>query len=93
MRVVGLTEYAWLEIRRDLARKNPIVFNDDLAATLNSIAYLFREQKRFEDSENAYQEALEIRRDLANKNPEIFKDDLDKTLKDIASLEPKLRPY
>jgi len=75
-----------LKVRKELDAENPGVFKDDLAETLNDIAELYCDREKYEESENAYQEALRIRKGLAEKNPDIFKFDLEETKKNIERL-------
>ena len=59
-----------LEIRRELARKDPETYLPDVAMTLYSLGILDGEQNRNRARE-AYEEALTIRRELARKNAEV----------------------
>ena len=60
-----------LEIRRELARKDPETYLPDVAMTLYSLGILDGEQNRNRARE-AYEEALRsIRRELARKNAEV----------------------
>jgi tetratricopeptide (TPR) repeat protein len=61
-----------LQIRRELAQKNPQAYLPDLAETLNNLGVLQYQRKRFEEARQEYEEALQIRRELAVKNPQAY---------------------
>ena len=58
-----------LQIRRELAQKNPETYRPDVAETLNNLGILDRDQGRMEEARKEFAEALQIRRELALKNP------------------------
>ena len=64
-------EYAEaLQIRRELAEKDPESCRPDVAATLNNLGSLDSEQGRMDEAHHELVEALQIYRELAEKNPE-----------------------
>ena len=69
-----------LEIRRELARRNPATYLPDVAMTLNNLAILQRARNDYEAAEKGYQEALEIRRELARRNPATYQPKVAMTL-------------
>ena len=48
-----------------MANKNPDAYNPDLATAQNTLGYLYRNLKRFEEAETVYTEALDIYEELA----------------------------
>jgi len=75
-----------LNIRRDLAKANPSVYNPYVANTLNNLAILYKAQNQNQEALNAYQEALKLRRDLAKANPSVYNPDVADTLNNLAIL-------
>jgi tetratricopeptide (TPR) repeat protein len=61
-----------LQIRRELAQKNPERYQPDLALTLFNLGILDSDLHRMEDARKEYEEALDIRRRLAQANPETY---------------------
>jgi tetratricopeptide (TPR) repeat protein len=76
-----------LKIYRDLATKNPDVYNPFVATTLNNLAVLERDENHNDKAREYHTEALEIRRALANTNPDVYKPDVAMTLNNLAVLE------
>ena len=76
-----------LEIRRELAQKNPDTYLPDVADALNNLANLDADQDRHEAARKGYEEALEIRRELAQKNPDSYLPDVAGTLNNLAILD------
>ena len=72
-----------LEIRRRLANSNPQAYEPDVAATLNNLADLYRETRRFTESEAMYKEALEIYRRLAESSPQFYNPFVAKVLNNL----------
>ena len=65
-----------LQIRRELAQKNPEIYWPDAARTLNNLGILDSDQGRMEEAGKEFAEALQIRRELAQKNPETYRPDV-----------------
>src|SRR5262249_59936186 len=65
---------------REISQKNPDTYQPDLAATLNDLAILDRDQNRPEAARKEFEEALKIRRELTQKNPDTYQPDLAATL-------------
>ena len=61
-----------LQIRRELAQKNPETYLPDVAMTLINLGLVHRGQNRMEEARKAYEEALKTYRELALKNPETY---------------------
>jgi tetratricopeptide (TPR) repeat protein len=65
-----------LKIRRELGQKNPDTYLPDVAATLNNLANLDRDQNRDQNRREAarkeYEETLNIYERFAERNPERF---------------------
>jgi len=72
-----------LQIRRELAQKNPETFLPEIAATLNDMGNLDIHQHRLIESRKECEEALKIRRELAQKNPDTHLPDLADTLQNL----------
>ncbi|EIJ42961.1 hypothetical protein BegalDRAFT_2096 [Beggiatoa alba B18LD] len=76
-----------LDIRRDLADKQPAVYRPDVATILNNLATLVADDSsRRAEAEKYYQEALDIRRDLADKQPAVYRPYVATTLNNLANL-------
>ena len=72
-------EYAEaLQIRRELAEKNPKTYRPDVAATLNNLGVLDSHQGRLEEARQEYVEALQIYEALSKQNPERFSHDVER---------------
>ncbi len=82
-----------LDISRRLARKNPEVYEKDVAMACNNFARLLKDLHRYEESEKLYREALDIRRRLSQKHPEIYEIDVSHTCGNLADLLRKLLRY
>src|SRR6266566_4453521 len=76
-----------LEIRRELAQKNPDTYLPDAAETLNNLAILDAAQNQQEAARKGYEEALKVRRELAQKNPDTYLPDVARTLNNLAILD------
>ena len=75
-----------LQIRRQLAEKNPDVYLPDVATTLNNLGTLFHAKKEMSGAKKAYDEALQIRRQLAEKNPDAYLPHVATTLNNLGVL-------
>ena len=64
-----------LEIRRELAKKNPKAYNSYVAMTLNNLVILYLELKKKGDAEKAYQGAHDIYQKLAGRHPGAYEID------------------
>jgi tetratricopeptide (TPR) repeat protein len=81
-------EYAEaLQIRRELAQKDPETYLSDVAQTLNSVGVLDRDQGQMEKARQEFVEALQIRRELAKENPETYRDGVALTLNNVGALD------
>ena len=69
----------------ELARRNKD--NSEIAATLNNLANLDRDQNRMEAARKEYEEALRIRRQLAQKNRHTYLPDVATILNNLANLD------
>ncbi|MGH8590414.1 MAG: tetratricopeptide repeat protein [Gammaproteobacteria bacterium] len=58
----------------------------EVAATLNNLGILHRDQNRMDEARQAYEEALKIRRKLAETNPETYLPDVAGTLNNLGIL-------
>src|SRR6266566_3177697 len=76
-----------LEIRRELAQKNPDTYLPDAAETLNNLAILDAAQNRQEAARKGFEEALKIDREVAQKNPDTYLPDVARTLNNLAVLD------
>jgi len=75
-----------LEIYKELAAKNPDVYNPDVALTQNNLGILYAVLGRFEEAEHAYNKALEIYKELADKNPDAYNPDVALALNNLGIL-------
>jgi len=76
-----------LNIYRKKRSEKTVVYERDIALTLNNLGVLYKTQGRFEDAREAYQEALEIREKLTQQSQEIeYKADLANTLDSLSTL-------
>ena len=57
-----------LQIRRELAQKNPETYLPDVATTLSNLAVLDRIQSRLDEARMAFDEALRIYQDFAKQD-------------------------
>jgi tetratricopeptide (TPR) repeat protein len=78
-----------LEIRRELAQKEPETYLPDVAQTLNYLGDLDRDTGRVKEARQEFEEALEIRRELAQKEPETYLPDIAQTLKNLGLLDSR----
>ena len=76
-----------LQIRRELAQKNPETYRPDVAATLNNLGVLDSRQGRMEEAQQEFAEALQIYRELAQKNPETYRPYVAMTLNNLGALD------
>ena len=84
--LVGSTYEEALSIYRSLATQNSEDYECDVAGTLNNLAILHYDIRRFDEAEQEYEEALKICRELAEKNPETFEYVVALTLNNLANL-------
>ncbi len=75
-----------LQIRRELADKNPNIYLSDVAATLNSLGNLLSLTNDLLGAKQCYEEALPIIRLLAKRNPEIYLPKVAATLNNLGIL-------
>ncbi|PZV14524.1 MAG: hypothetical protein DCF20_12820 [Pseudanabaena sp.] len=75
-----------LQIYRELAKQNPVIFLPYVAGTLNNLAVLHSNTNAMAIALSEYTEALEIRRELAKQNPATFLPDVAMTLNNLAVL-------
>jgi tetratricopeptide (TPR) repeat protein len=76
-----------LQIRRELAQKNPETYRPAVAATLNNLGNLDSGQGRMQEARQEYAEALQTSRELAQKNPETYRPDVAGTLNNLGVLD------
>jgi serine/threonine protein kinase/tetratricopeptide (TPR) repeat protein len=74
-----------LAIYRELADKNPELYRQDVAKTLNNLAILDSRQGRPEDARQEFIEALQIHRELSGKDPETYRPLVATTLNNLAN--------
>ena len=80
-------EYAEaLQIRRELAEKNPEAYRPYVATTLNNLGVLDSDQGRLEEAREEYVEALQIYEALSKQNLERFSRDVERVKKPLADL-------
>ncbi len=82
-----------LEIRRRLAKDNPLAYEPDVAMTLNNIALLHSNIQEFSKAQNEYLEALETYRKLAKDNPQAYEPNVALTLNNIALLHSNIQEF
>ena len=82
-----------LEVYRRLAAASPEAYEPDVALTLNNLAILQDNLRRYAEAEGNYTEALEIRRRLAAASPEAYEPNVADTLNNLAALQSDLRHY
>lgn len=59
-------------IERDLAQRDPIIFNPDLAMSLTNLSRFLTSLDRPEEALTAVQEAIDIQPDLVTQHPTDF---------------------
>ena len=69
-----------------LSRDDPHAFDPAVGTTLNNMAGLLFQTKKYEECEKVYLESLEIYRRLAQENPQFFESRLAITLINVATL-------
>jgi protein O-mannosyl-transferase len=79
-----------LDLRRELAQQNPVVYLPDTATTLNNLGNLDRLQKRTENARQHYEAALEIHRRLVQQNLEQYLPDMAMVLNNLALFEESI---
>src|SRR5207245_1672608 len=77
---------AALRSYRDLAARNPGVYQPVVAETLNNLAMLYSDTGQLREAEEAYSEALAMRRGLAARDPGANQPDLASTLNNLGIL-------
>ncbi len=82
-----------LEECRKRAKVFPSWYEKDVATTLNNLAALHDDLKRYTEAEEEYKKALEIRRKLAAANPDAYNGDVAMTLNNLAALHYNLTRY
>ena len=78
-----------MESYRQLAQRDPDVYLWYVAATLNNLGVLDRNQKRFEESRVHYQEALSLFRKLAQGDPSKYARDIARVETSLEALDVK----
>jgi tetratricopeptide (TPR) repeat protein len=74
-----------VELRRELAKRNPDAFQPDLAMSLNNLGARLSALGQREAALAATREAVELRRELATRNPDGFQPDLAMSLNNLGS--------
>lgn len=69
-----------------LASNNPQAYEPDLSLTLNNLAFLYANNKRLDEAEPLYLEALNINKRLAEDNPMAFESKVISILENLAIL-------
>jgi tetratricopeptide (TPR) repeat protein len=65
-----------LQICRELAQKNPDMYQPQVALTLSNLALVDAAQNRMEEARKGFEEALGIYKELAARNPDQFQSDV-----------------
>jgi tetratricopeptide (TPR) repeat protein len=76
-----------LELRRQLAHRNPGVYLPEMATTLTSLGTLDWLQNRLDEARSHDEEALEIDRQLAQQDPDKYRSNLAGPLVNLADLD------
>ena len=79
-----------LQIRRELAQKNPEAYLPDVAASLNDLGNLLSITNDLKQAQHYLEEALQIHRELAEKSPEAYEPDLATSFNNLTILYPEL---
>jgi len=74
-----------VEIRRRLAKANPVAFEPDLATSLNNMSSHLSDVGNKKGALEAIRKAVEIRRRLAKANPAAFEPDLASSLNNLSN--------
>ena len=82
-----------LKFYRRLSQTNPQAYEPALAMTLNNLAALYNDIRRFTESESMYKESLEIYRRLSQTNPQAYEPDVAMTLNNLALLYSDLQRF
>ena len=90
--LVGTLYDEALSIYRDLAVQNPEAFDSNVARTLNNLANLHSEIRRFDTAEREYSEALEIYRRMAEKSL-AYEGSVAGMLNNLANLHSEIRRF
>ncbi|MDR2956241.1 MAG: tetratricopeptide repeat protein [Prevotella sp.] len=75
-----------LYILKKLTKKNPKIYEPNLAGTLNNLGILYKVNNDLIKAERNYQEALVIKRNLAKENPKVYQRDVAMALNNLANL-------
>ena len=78
-----------LELRREMAQRNPDAYLPKLAWVLNELGVLCGGTDRYAEAEKLFCEALDIRRALAQRQPDAFRPDAAATCVDLGKLYRK----
>ncbi|NTU52601.1 MAG: tetratricopeptide repeat protein [Chlorobiaceae bacterium] len=82
-----------LQQYRILAAQNPEAWLSDVAGTLNNLAVLQQNQKKYDEAEQKYSDALNIYKTLVINKSTIFLFDVAHTLNNLASLRSDRHQY
>jgi tetratricopeptide (TPR) repeat protein len=82
-----------LQIRRELAVKNPQAYLPDVAMTLNNLGYLYQNTNNYPQAEASLTEALQIQRELAGTNPQAYLPYVAMTLNNLGNLQTDNNHY
>jgi len=82
-----------LQIYRELASANPVVYRPGVARTLNNLAVLHRNTNKYEAAEKENIEALAIYQELESANPVVYRPDVARTLNNLAVLHIETNEY
>lgn len=81
-----------LQIRKALAKREPNIFNKDVAATLNNLgtvqlAMRQLDTQKLTDAENSFTQAFQLYQNIAEREPHIFNQNLATTLNNLGYLK------
>jgi tetratricopeptide (TPR) repeat protein len=79
-----------LKLFRELAKKEPNIYNSNLADTLNNLAVFYaKDSSKRQEAEDKFIEALRLYRELAKKEPDIYNSKVAMTLHNLANFYAK----
>ena len=80
-----------LQIRRELAEKNPEAYKLDVATTLHNLGASLSNTNEFKQAQTCHEEALKLYQELADQNPKAYMSDVAMTLNNLVVLYMKLK--
>ena len=82
-----------LDIKKEMARKNPDAYNPAYALSLNNTAIMYCKNDNYELGEKMFLEALKIYEELVKRNPDAYETALSRTYGNLGILYKETKKY